>query len=84
MSLSAVWVVPGWGAGVVGAAVTAVVEAGAGRESAGPAGNMTQWVLRCNQLNHNWSSRCLRVREQGKDTQDRHLKICRLSFKHEQ
>lgn len=42
-----------WGAAAFGAAVVDAVQAGAGGESAGPAGNRRGWMWRCSQLNHN-------------------------------
>lgn len=50
---SAVCVVAEWGA-VAAAAVEA--EAAAVGDFAGSAGNKRGWMLRCSQLNHNWSS----------------------------
>lgn len=55
-SLSAAWVAAGWGAGAVAAVAAVEVEAAAGRESVGPAGNRRGRMWRCSQLNHNWSS----------------------------
>ena len=69
--------------------MTAAVEAGVGIEPAGPAGNRRGWMQRCSQLNRNWSSLCLGVREneertEDRVTQERKKKASRKWVKHEQ